>query len=153
MSIFPTKILLATDGSRSAVHAGEVAAGIAGATGSELHVAHVMLAPVLYPNLEAPVMAGDRIYEEEKIEAQNLLDEQVKRIQETGTAVAGSYLREGAPDAEIVALAEDIDVGLIVIGSRGLGGIRRALLGSVSDSVVHHAHCPVLVVRPGEEAR
>jgi nucleotide-binding universal stress UspA family protein len=48
---------------------------------------------------------------------------------------------------EIVGLAEEIGAGLIVMGSRGLGGIRRALMGSVSDSVVRHAHCPVLVVR------
>jgi nucleotide-binding universal stress UspA family protein len=48
---------------------------------------------------------------------------------------------------EIVGLAEEIGAGLIVMGSRGLGGIRRALMGSVSDLVVRHAHCPVLVVR------
>ena len=48
---------------------------------------------------------------------------------------------------EIVALAEEIEAGLIVMGSRGQGGIRRALMGSVSDAVVRHAHCPVLVVR------
>jgi nucleotide-binding universal stress UspA family protein len=47
----------------------------------------------------------------------------------------------------IVGLAEELGVGLIVMGSRGLGGIRRALMGSVSDSVVRHAHCPVMVVR------
>jgi nucleotide-binding universal stress UspA family protein len=46
-----------------------------------------------------------------------------------------------------VGLAEEIGAGLIVMGSRGLGGIRRALMGSVSESVVQHAHCPVLVVR------
>ena len=40
--------------------------------------------------------------------------------------------------------------GLIVVGSRGLGGIRRTMLGSVSDSVVRHAHCPVMVVREEE---
>jgi nucleotide-binding universal stress UspA family protein len=44
-------------------------------------------------------------------------------------------------------LAEEISAGLIVTGSRGRGGIRRALMGSVSDGVVRHAHCPVLVVR------
>jgi nucleotide-binding universal stress UspA family protein len=48
---------------------------------------------------------------------------------------------------EIVALAEELGADLIVMGSRGLGGVRRALMGSVSDSVVRHAHCPVLVVR------
>jgi nucleotide-binding universal stress UspA family protein len=48
-------------------------------------------------------------------------------------------------------VAEDIGAGLIVIGSRGLGGLRRALMGSVSDSVVRHAHCPVLVVRLEKE--
>ena len=37
------------------------------------------------------------------------------------------------------------------MGSRGLGGVRRALMGSVSDSVVRHAHCPVFVVRTDEE--
>jgi nucleotide-binding universal stress UspA family protein len=42
-------------------------------------------------------------------------------------------------------------VGLVVVGSRGLGGIRRALIGSVSDSVVRHAHCPVLVVRKEDQ--
>ena len=64
------------------------------------------------------------------------------------------YLRLGRPDEgvitvaeQIVNLAEEIRAGLIVLGSRGLDGIRRALMGSVSDSVVRHAHRPVLVVR------
>jgi nucleotide-binding universal stress UspA family protein len=65
--------------------------------------------------------------------------------------VAQTHLRIGKPDTEIVGLAEEIGAGLIVIGSRGLDGIGRALMGSVSDSVVRHAHCPVLVVRGVEE--
>ena len=56
-------------------------------------------------------------------------------------------------DVEIVKLAEEIGAGLIVIGSRGRGGIKRALMGSVSDSVVRHAHCPVLVVRQERQQR
>jgi nucleotide-binding universal stress UspA family protein len=57
----------------------------------------------------------------------------------------------GKAAVEIVDLAEELGAGLVVVGSRGLGGIRRALMGSVSDSVVRHAHCPVLIVRREEE--
>ena len=56
----------------------------------------------------------------------------------------------GGAAEEIVKLGEEIGAGLIVVGRRGSGGMRRALMGSVSDSVVRHAHCPVLVVRKEE---
>ncbi len=82
-------------------------------------------------------------------EAQEILDEQVRKIGEAGGTVAIAHLRMGERrDEAIVHLAEEIGAGLIVIGSRGFGGLKRALLGNVADSVVRHAHCPVLVVRP-----
>lgn len=71
----------------------------------------------------------------------------MKQIEADGSTVTQAHLRVGRPDEQIVALAEEIGVGLIVMGSRGLGGLRRLLMGSVSDSVVRHAHCPVLIVR------
>ncbi len=55
------------------------------------------------------------------------------------------------PDRAIVRLGEEIGAGLIVMGSRGRGRMQRVLLGSVSDSVVRHAHCPVLVVRESND--
>ena len=79
------------------------------------------------------------------------------QIGDTGTlSSAGATLRvedDSSPPCnfstaqQIVQVAEYIGAGLIVMGSRGLGGVRRALMGSVSDSVVRHAHCPVLIVR------
>jgi nucleotide-binding universal stress UspA family protein len=82
-------------------------------------------------------------------EAQEVLDQQVRKIEEAGGTVAIAHLKMNERrDEAIVHLAEDIDADLIVIGSRGFGGLRRALLGNVADSVVRHAHCPVLVVRP-----
>jgi nucleotide-binding universal stress UspA family protein len=64
-----------------------------------------------------------------------------------GGEVTGTHAAIGRPDAEIVRHAEELAAGLIVLGSRGLGPLRRAAMGSVSDSVVRHAHGPVLVVR------
>ena len=54
---------------------------------------------------------------------------------------------EGDPAWEIVRIAEDRDVDLVVVGARGLGTLERLLLGSVSEAVLHHAGRPVLIVR------
>jgi nucleotide-binding universal stress UspA family protein len=152
MSIFPTKILLATDGSEDAQLALSTAADLANSTNSELHV--VTVAPGIpdpvYQIHEASLRY--ETYEEAlqaiRAEAQRVLDEQVEKIEEAGGTVAQAHLRIGERrDRAIVHLADEIGAGLIVMGSRGLGGLRRALMGSVSDSVVRHAHCPVLVVR------
>jgi nucleotide-binding universal stress UspA family protein len=147
MSIFPTKILLATDSSEEATLAATSAAEIGRMSGSELYVVHVEeLPPTPFPltHLDAEMI---REMEEADSEGRKILDEQVGHIEDTGGRVTESYLRQGRPDREIVNLAEEIGAGLIVMGSRGLGGLRRTVLGSVSDSVVRHAHCPVLVVR------
>jgi nucleotide-binding universal stress UspA family protein len=60
-----------------------------------------------------------------------------------GLSVAGSFVDK----EEIVELAEELGAGLIVMGSRGHSRLRRALMGSVSDAVVRHAHCRVTIVR------
>src|SRR5687768_4418192 len=89
-------------------------------------------------------------------EAQEVLDDQVRKIEEAGGTVAIAHVKMGERrDEAIVHLAEEIGADMIVIGSRGFGGLNRALLGNVADSVVRHAHCPVLVVRPqqGSDAR
>src|SRR5829696_10154793 len=152
MSIFPTKILLATDGSREAALAAHTAAQIADETGSELHLVYVLPKSVpFHPgDYIGPEVAEHWLQREQEHlerEAQLLLDTQVEEIEAAGSSVAQTHLGIGKPDEEIVALAEDLEAGLIVIGNRGRGGIRRALMGSVSNSVVRHAHCPVLVVR------
>jgi nucleotide-binding universal stress UspA family protein len=59
---------------------------------------------------------------------------------------AVTRLIEGSAGDELCRLAEEVDADVIVMGTRGRGGVRRALLGSVSDHVVRHAPCPVLVV-------
>jgi nucleotide-binding universal stress UspA family protein len=159
MSIFPTKILLATDGSREAELAATTAADLAESTSSELHVLYV--GEAANPYVEVVELAGDeavtprldaelkRQYEQQ---ARKVLDAEAERVRAASGAVAQAHLSMGNADHEIVTLAEEIGAGLIVVGSRGRGGMRRALMGSVSDSVVRHSHCPVLVVREGRDA-
>jgi nucleotide-binding universal stress UspA family protein len=151
MSIFPTKILLATDGSKEAELAFASAAELSEKTGSKLHVVYVGHMPLVsYESPGATTLDPDllgRMQESAEQEARTKLDEQVQRVGMTGGELAEIHARLGRPDAEIVGLADELGAGLIVLGSRGLGPLRRALMGSVSDSVVRHAHCPVLVVR------
>src|SRR3712207_1944482 len=145
MSISPTKILLATDGSEEAELAATSAAALAAKTGSELHVVHVRILPP--ETLHDPLSFDTAAREEFERRGRARLDELVGRLEASGGAVEGAHFRVGSSAAEIVAQAEELGVGLVVLGSRGLGAIRRALIGSVSDSVVRHAPCPVLVVR------
>jgi nucleotide-binding universal stress UspA family protein len=139
MSIFPTKILLATDGSKEAELASRTAADLAQSTSSELHILYVGEAANPYAE-EVGLAQDDR-------QARTVLDAEAEKVRAVGGTVAQAHLSTGKADHEIVTLAEEIETGLIVIGSRGRGGIRRALMGGVADSVVRHAHCPVLVVR------
>jgi nucleotide-binding universal stress UspA family protein len=149
MSIFPTKILLATDGSEDAQLAAKTALDLSEKLDSELHVVYVEPMPERHASrltrfrFELPSDVVQSVEED----AKSKLEEQVQKIEQAGGKVAQAHPRVGLPDAEIVTLAEELGVGLIVMGSRGLGGIRRAVMGSISDSVVRHAHCPVLIVR------
>ena len=152
MSIFPTKILLATDGSEEAILAARTAIELAQKTDSELHIVHARRMPALSSYSAAETLTTSAVDEEAmRKRFQGFLDEQVERVKAQGGSVAQAHLRIGSPAREVVELAEEIDAGLIVMGSRGLGGMKRTLMGSVSESVIRHAHCPVLVVR--EEKR
>jgi len=143
--------LLAADGSPHAELATLTAVDLAESTDSRLHVVVVgRTFPSAVYEAYTETEAGSEAL---RREAQEILDEQVRKIEEAGGTVAVGHLKMGERrDEAIVQLAEDIGAGLIVIGSRGFGGLKRLLLGNVADSVVRHAHCPVVVVRPVEPA-
>ena len=144
----PGPILLAVDGSEQARIAAEAAAEISASTGSGLHVVFVMpTAAHLYGHHFYSRELKESIREQAEEDLRAFLDEQVGWIEDHGGKVEETHMAVGRPDAEIVKLAEELGVGLTVVGSRGLGGVRRALVGSVSDPVVRYAHGPVLVVR------
>lgn len=150
--MFPTKILLATDGSEDAALGIRIAADLSASAGSELHVVHVLepLPRYAYPGVTSEVYS--HVFDEERREAHALLDEQVERIRESGARVHEDHLEVGSPVDEIPDLADEIDAGLLVVGSRGLGPVKRLALGSVSEGIVHHATHPLLVARGGERS-
>ena len=113
MSIFPTRILVATDGSREAQLAATTAADLANTTNSELHVVHVgQFEPTFLAQTEVEPAELER-------EAQRLLDEQVRTVEEAGGTVKEAHLRLGRADEEIIDLAHSLGIGMIVMGSRG----------------------------------
>lgn len=149
----PGRVLLALDGSGEAMDAAKAAVEVSNATGSELHIVFVLSTadrmPYAYPYARE---RWDAILEQAKHDAREFVDREAERIEAEGGKVKDAHLAFGRPEAEIVKLSEELEAGLVVMGSRGLGGVRRALMGSVSDAVVRHAHCPVMIVRPKKEA-
>src|SRR5215210_9190014 len=144
MSVFPTKILLATDGSEDAAQATEAASDLAARSGSELHVVHV------WHDVPGPYRRGF-VKRELRRQGQEILEEQVRKIESAGGTVAQAHLRAGRTSNEIIELSDELEVGLLVVGSRGLGTVRRILMGSHSEEIVHRAHVPVLVLRSGTD--
>ena len=146
-------ILVPTDGSGDARLAVQVAADLARRTGAALHLAHAWQL-MLYAGdhlVYSTALPSDYLtmYEEA---GRAILAEESERVATLGGTVAATHLLQGRPADTMVDLARTIDADLIVIGSRGLGPLRRLVLGSVSDGIAHHAPCPVLTVRGGDAA-
>jgi hypothetical protein len=102
----------------------------------------------LYPAGDFPA----RYMTEMEHHGRRLLAEEVETLRELGAGDVKEYLRRGRPPDTILALASELDVDLLILGSRGKGAIERLLMGSVSETVVRHATCPVLVMRGDDES-
>lgn len=140
MDDFPKRILVYTDGSEDAALAAPVVVSLANQTGSELHMVHVW-------HTAAPFASPSWF----KSDAQRRLVEGVERIQDAGGTVTQTHIRKGHTAAEVVRLAEEISADLIVVGTAlGRGRMERWIMRGIADDIVHHAHCPVLVMRSKE---
>jgi nucleotide-binding universal stress UspA family protein len=145
-------IVCGFDGSPDSRAALEVAAGLSKRLGSRLvlaHVAEVAYVPyaAAYPlggtagpmtvakEIDAEEDAGDRLLEQAAVAA--------------GLVDAERRVEMGVPAERLADVADEEDAELIVVGSRGRGAFKAAFLGSVSNSLVGVARCPVLIVPPG----
>ncbi|WP_138496463.1 universal stress protein [Paenibacillus pinistramenti] len=139
------KILVAFDGSKASNKALDKAIELTRLTGASLDVVHIYDFPRFYVAegfAPVPAQVNEEFYEL----ASKTSDEAERRLQEAG--VTGKVELLQGPAAEgILEYAAANGHDAIVIGSRGLGGIREFVLGSVSHNVVQHAKIPVLVVK------
>lgn len=134
------RILLAVDGSEHSRRAVLVAGDLSRRYEGEVIVLHAR---------EHEVTWGADIDVETAEEARRLVDEVVRELKDAGTNVRGEVVRVplGQTPRAILDMAHEEDVGLIVMGTRGLSDWGRLLMGSVAHKVVHLAEVPVLVVR------
>jgi nucleotide-binding universal stress UspA family protein len=143
MDKYIQKILIPIDGSESSKRALEFGIAIAKAANAKVTVLEVIEDFGPLPGYyDAAPPGKDRVkwISEQRFEkVHTILDD--SSIQWTRT------IKEGYAADEILKVSEDEKFDLIVIGSRGMGAVGRFLVGSVSDRVVHHAHCSVTVVR------
>ena len=147
MTIQFQKILLPTDFSEHSAAAADYACDFAEKFNAELHLFHTLeIYPGATPDfgmgLALPRYATEPKSAAEKALAK-LLDPQWRSNHKVVHAV-----REGSPKAEIVRYARQEGIGLIVLSTHGRTGLAHALMGSVAESVVRMAPCPVLTVRP-----
>lgn len=147
-TIFPTRVLLAADGSKETSLAVQAAVRLANGTSSELHVVYVVsVAPELpYPHFWEKEKS-EALLEWKKLKGLKVLDNLVWRIEEELSGrVAASHYREGKPEKEVVRLGEEINAGLIITGGRRRKWFERVFGPDFAENVLRRAKCPVLVV-------
>ena len=153
-SILPKRILVPVDGSENAARAASVAIEYARKFEAEVFVIHVIAIPAhTLAEVEGGIGGLDssesrQYFASARQNAKAIVDEVVKSAEAKNVKATGIIQEYSFSVVEtIVDHAAKYNVDLIVIGTRGLTGFRKLLIGSISSGVVNHAHCPVLLIR------
>ena len=143
-------VLVATDFSETASAALDWAVELARQQGARVELVHAVTVPPSMPGY-IPT-AGIDFQADVQRAAEARLTETAAALGEKGTEVS-TFLALGMPSQVIVERAQAVSATAVVIGTRGLTGLRHLLLGSTAQRVVHGARCPVLTVHPGDLGR
>lgn len=105
--------------------------------------------PEYYDVSDAPTPAtAEKLLEKKSLEVLNLEKRFMDMLKEKHANVRGKFRTHGGKPGQVVCkIAQEEGAAIIVCGTRGQGTVRRTLMGSVSDYIVHHSHVPVLVCR------
>ena len=150
------KILFATDGTKQSDAAAEMLRRFALSDGDEIKIVSVvdMAVPMaidLYGGYLPDTSELEKTARENAVKVLARTEQLIKSHFEGRNLTVSSEILFGSPESRIVETAEAIRPDIIVLGSHGYSRWERLLLGSVSDSVVHHAPCSVLIVRTPAE--
>jgi nucleotide-binding universal stress UspA family protein len=143
------RLLVPTDFSAGSERAWAVARQLATQLGAELVLVHVLVETPLYSESPFTMKQARGVFDAARAWAVKALEEWTAAAGAAGLS-ARWVLKTGVPHAEVVAAAVQERPDLIVMGTRGRGGLDRALLGSVADRVIRLAPCPVVTVRETE---
>ena len=146
------KIFLAVDGSEHSEAAADEVARRPWPTPTEVRVvtAVSLRVPIAPDPLVLYVGYREEMMEAQRARARDLLEKTIERLragEQGGQFVISTEILEGSPRQAIVEEAERWEADMIVVGSHGYGRLERFLLGSVSQAIVTHAPCSVLIVR------
>ena len=149
-----SRVLIALDGSEPSMKGIEYGITIARKSNSSeiiaLHVIHSQIKYLYSSNVATLVTSGtiDTIVDTAKQEAQKWITKVKEKADQNGVKLKTEFIVDPASVVgAIVDYAERQNIDLIVIGSRGLSGFKKLLLGSTATGVVNYAHCPVLAVK------
>lgn len=150
------KVLLATDGTKYGDAAADMLGKINLADGDEVKLICVVdmalpMAIDIYGGYIPDTTELEKAARENAAKVVETTSEKIKPSFAGKNVDLSTEILFGSPDSRIVETAEEMKTDLIIIGSHGYKQWERLLLGSVSDSVVHHAHCSVMVVRTAAE--
>ena len=141
------KILVGLDGSPQGSSAARVATRIAKRTGADLTLLHILPLPVAMIGGEPYPLSEEEVARTRRA-GEKLLEEEAGRAEAAGVRAKKALLeRRDSVVKAILDYAEKQEIDLIVVGTRGLGGLKSALLGSVASGLAEYSHCSVLVVR------
>jgi nucleotide-binding universal stress UspA family protein len=137
------RVLVAVDGSEASLAAARMGAEVAQKYGAKVTLVHVVPKLMLPPDVYGLTIA--EVEKEHRAYADALLEKTARALAPAGVEITCT-VRYGAPAEAIAEEAAATEVGMVVIGSRGLGAVARVFLGSVSDRLVHISPKPVLIV-------
>jgi nucleotide-binding universal stress UspA family protein len=150
------KVLVCTDGSDEAIEAARRGVALLGSIDDLVILCAVDAPPLATAGFESGFAGGlsspeeiDIAWDDVRVQADEAIERTLQAL--STIAMVERRVEVGGAGSVICGVAGDVGADVVVIGSRGRGAIRRALLGSVSMHVVNNSPCPVVVVRAGDE--